>query len=199
MSTNANIRIYREDGTKTGIYCHSDGYIEFLGIVLQQYYATPDRVEKLLALGDCSSVDRNIPENPDDFMQYEEWAKAKVPDYTKGFCVPYTMWRGEKFCQSLQDAEYVYIYDERERYWIVQEEHKTHSEILDENWYGGTRSIFLIDALADPDRVRAEYWEHWKTAGVSLESCIKAAKDARADMLAERAREYDAYYRAYCD
>ena len=109
------------------------------------------------------------------------------------------MWRGEAFSQSLQDEEFVYIYDERERYWIVQSEQKIHSDILDENWFGGMRSRFLIDALADEKTVTPKNWKDWESDGVTLESCKKAAMDARADMLAERAREYDAYYRAYCD
>ena len=132
-------------------------------------------------------------------MKYEEWAQMKVPDSDTGFCVPFTMWRGEAFSQSLQDEEFVYIYDERERYWIVQSEQKIHSDILDENWFGGMRSRFLIDALADEKTVTPKNWKDWESDGVTLESCKKAAMDARADMLAEREREREAYYRAYCD
>lgn len=199
MSTRSNIRIYREDGTRTGIYCHSDGYEAYNGVILQAFYNTPEKVEALLALGDMKFIGPKIPKSPDDFMKYEEWAQMKVPDSDTGFCAPFTMWRGETFSQSLQDEEFVYIYDERERYWIVQSEQKIHSDILDENWFGGMRSRFLIDALADEKTVTPNNWKDWESDGVTLESCKKSAMDARADMLAERAREYDAYYRAYCD
>lgn len=197
MSTNANIRIYREDGSKTGIYLHSDGYIDCAGIYLQRFYSTPESVEKLLALGNLSALGRFIPEKREEFMKYDEELGHEFPDYDRDFCIPYTMWRNEAFCQSMQDAEYVYIYVERYRCWIVQEEQKIHSDILDEDWYGGMNSRFLIDAIQSD--VQEHWWKEWEKEGVTLESCIKAAHDARADMLAERAREYDAYYRAYCD
>ena len=199
MSTRSNIRIYREDGTSTGIYCHADGYESYNGVILQAFYNTPEKVEKLLALGNLSSLGPKIPESPADFMRPVEWAKSEQPDYELGYCIPYTMWRGDDFCQSLQDEEYVYIYNERERYWIVQSEQKIHSEILDESWYGGMHSRFLIDALADEKTVSPKEWHDWEPDGVTLETCKKAALDARADMLAERERERQAYYRAYCD
>lgn len=197
MSTRANIRIYREDGTKTGIYCHSDGYIENLGVILQTYYSTADRVEKLLALGHCSSVDAKIPESADDFMRYTEWAKGLYPDYDAGYCIPYTMWRGEEFGQQVCDEEYNYIFIESEACWIVQNERKVHSKILDEDWYGAYDSRFLIDAIVSD--VSEKFWGMWAEQGVTKEACIKAAKDARVELERKRAAEYEAYYRAYCD
>lgn len=199
MSTRSNIRIYREDGSKTGIYLHSDGYIACAGIYLQRFYSTPESVEKLLALGNLSALGRFIPEKREEFMKYDEELGHEFPDYDRDFCIPYTMWRNEAFCQSMQDAEYVYIYVERYRCWIVQEEQKIHSDILDEDWYGGMNSRFLIDALADEKTVTPNNWKDWESDDVTLETCKKAAHDARADMLAEREQERQAYYRAYCD
>lgn len=197
MSTNANIRIYREDGTRTGIYLHSDGYIDSAGVYLQRFYSTLESVEKLLALGNLSTIGSKIPEKAEDFMAYNEMYQHDYPDYDRDFCVPYTMWRGESFCQSLQDAEYVYIYIEHDRCWIVQEEQKIHSETLDEDWYGGAKSRFLIDAIRED--VTERWWKEWEKEGVTLESCIQAAKDARYELERQRAAEANAYYRAYCD
>ena len=193
MSTRSNIRIYREDGTRTGICCHSDGYESYNGVLLQQYYNTPEKVESLLALGDLSCLGSKIPKSSDDFM------KSERPDCESGFCIPYAMWRGETISQSFQEEEYVYTYYETGRFWIVQSEQRMHSDILDENWYGSGNSQFLIDVLADEKIVRPADWKMWESDGVSLESCKKAALDARAAILAERARQYDAYYSAYYD
>ena len=38
MSTRSNISIKRKDGTYDKIYCHSDGYLEYNGRILDTFY-----------------------------------------------------------------------------------------------------------------------------------------------------------------
>ena len=61
MSTRGLISIEDANGTCRAIYCHHDMYIEYAGLVLIENYKTKEDVEKLLALGDLSTLD-NTPE-----------------------------------------------------------------------------------------------------------------------------------------
>ena len=58
----ARSMIYKEqqDGTLKGIYCHWDGYLEYNGSILLEHYSDPDKLEKLLALGDISSLGEEL-------------------------------------------------------------------------------------------------------------------------------------------
>ena len=59
MSTHSIIGIM--DGNKcTAIYCHWDGYLECNGNILLQHYADPAKVKKLIALGNLSSLDKEL-------------------------------------------------------------------------------------------------------------------------------------------
>jgi hypothetical protein len=61
MSTRSRIAIEKQDGTVESIYCHFDGYISHNGEILQNYYSTREKMEKLIELGDISSLE-NTPE-----------------------------------------------------------------------------------------------------------------------------------------
>tara|TARA_R110001592_G_scaffold349342_1_gene644574 strand:+ start:332 stop:868 length:537 start_codon:yes stop_codon:yes gene_type:complete len=50
MSTIALISIQQKDNIKS-VYCNSDGYIEHCGILLNKYYNTFSKAEKLISLG----------------------------------------------------------------------------------------------------------------------------------------------------
>ena len=44
------------DDTILAIYCHKDGYLSNNGKILDQHYRDEDKVNELLAEGDCSSL-----------------------------------------------------------------------------------------------------------------------------------------------
>ena len=52
------------------IYCHWDGYPEYVGYMLDTYYKDHGKVEDLLALGDISSLKENI--QPTGNHSYDE-------------------------------------------------------------------------------------------------------------------------------
>ena len=56
MSTRSMIGRKNPDGTVTSIYCHHDGYPEYVGNMLLQYYNSTERCNALLCLGDISSL-----------------------------------------------------------------------------------------------------------------------------------------------
>jgi hypothetical protein len=62
MATRSTISIENTDGSVTKIYCHWDGYLDHNGRILHESYSTEDRVRELIALGDLSSLGREIGE-----------------------------------------------------------------------------------------------------------------------------------------
>jgi hypothetical protein len=59
MSTNCWIARKTQKGYEV-IYCHWDGYPERVGRILKQYYSDPKKLRKLFALGDISSLRKDI-------------------------------------------------------------------------------------------------------------------------------------------
>jgi hypothetical protein len=76
MSTRWQIAAKLGDGTYGGIYVHCDGYPEHALETLQYSYDVQERVDALIALGDCLAVDGNLQQcNP--FRATENWEHVK--------------------------------------------------------------------------------------------------------------------------
>tara|TARA_R100000231_G_scaffold40400_1_gene35244 strand:- start:605 stop:1186 length:582 start_codon:yes stop_codon:yes gene_type:complete len=56
MSTRSRIGILYQDGTVESVYCHQDGYPEYTGYFLENFYTTTKLVEILLSKGDISNI-----------------------------------------------------------------------------------------------------------------------------------------------
>lgn len=65
MATRSTIALEYADGTVDQVYCHWDGYIEHNGKILFQHYQDPFKVQKLIDLGDVSSLGSDIGEAHD--------------------------------------------------------------------------------------------------------------------------------------
>lgn len=61
------------------IYCHFDGYPEYVGYMLDTYYKDHGKVEDLLDLGDISSLNENI--QPMGNHNYDEPEKGVTVAY----------------------------------------------------------------------------------------------------------------------
>ena len=126
MSTRSNIAIKRKNGTYEKIYCHSDGYLEYNGVILDLFYKNVGKINNLLNLGDISLLGTRV--NPDQSIQHGF-------DYDKrqeGVTVAYGRDRQEtevdkkiyqnkeEFVNSFKDTwcEYVYLYDENNEKWL---------------------------------------------------------------------------------
>lgn len=126
MSTRSSIAIKRKDGTIESIYCHSDGYLEYNGALLNQYYKDPNKVNNLINLGDISCLAKRI--NPDPLLEHGF-------DYDKrqeNVVVAYGRDRDDKnvdkkihnnindYKSYLKDTwqEYAYLYDEENKKWL---------------------------------------------------------------------------------
>ena len=101
MATRSTIAKLGKDGIIKSIYCHSDGYLEHVGRVLDGHYRDESKVDELLAHGDISSLNKNIGVKI-DFMDYETRTKNEQ-------CRFYHRDRGEDlmFNEFESDIEYI--------------------------------------------------------------------------------------------
>lgn len=60
MATRGRVGIVRDDGTVASIYQHWDSYPSWLGATLLNHYKDKEKIEKLIALGDCSSIREEV-------------------------------------------------------------------------------------------------------------------------------------------
>lgn len=67
MATRSLIGKVLPDGGILSIYCHFDGYPENNGKILQDHYQDPEKVDKLISLGDLSSLAPEIGDEPHNF------------------------------------------------------------------------------------------------------------------------------------
>lgn len=120
MSTNSYIGILNPDKSVDMIYCHWDGYPEYNGRILKQYYNTEKKVRELLALGDLSVLDKEIGEKQD----------FDNPDRDKGWCLAYGRDRGESDTEAQRrvnvehakqgaHGDYLYIFDPATKKWSM--------------------------------------------------------------------------------
>lgn len=60
MSTSSTIAILKLDGTIESVYCHSDGYLSYNGIILYLYYTSPEKLKRMMEYGCMSSLAEEI-------------------------------------------------------------------------------------------------------------------------------------------
>ena len=56
MSTRSTIALEYANGTVDQVYCHHDGYLSHNGAILMKNYMDPFKVEKMMDLGELSSL-----------------------------------------------------------------------------------------------------------------------------------------------
>jgi hypothetical protein len=116
MATRSAIGFIEYDGSVTGIYCHSDGYISHVGRILKEHYNTIEKVEELLDLGDLSTLGPSIGEKaeftldaPDASKQCIAFGRDKgVPETTA-----ITFSNKQEFYYNYLNSgcEYMYLFD----------------------------------------------------------------------------------------
>jgi len=107
MGTNSHIGVMPNGGSIRGIYCHWDGFTESVGATLRKHYDTFEKVEALLALGNISSLGKELGE------------KHKFDEYIKDVCTAYGRDRGKddqeaqiyKDLKDFCEKEYNYVFD----------------------------------------------------------------------------------------
>jgi hypothetical protein len=110
MSTRSEIAIENKDGSISSIYCHSDGYLEYNGQILNNHYNSYELALSIIKQNDCSSLGETI----EDSRFYNTWrnedTKAKIFDSEYHFMCEFG---------SNIFAEYIYLF--KNDRWYVSE------------------------------------------------------------------------------
>ena len=97
MATRSTIGMLLEDGeTIRSVYCHWDGYPEGVGAVLKAFYTDEEKIDRLLSMGDISSLDQQIG-SPTERNPFD--------DRTEGITCFYGRDRGETGINALTHAD----------------------------------------------------------------------------------------------
>lgn len=81
MATRSRIGMVNKDGSITSIYCHWDGYPEYNGKILNEYYMDADKVNALMKLGDISSLAENLEPKDNEPHSFDNPVKGVVVAY----------------------------------------------------------------------------------------------------------------------
>ncbi|HEY3331952.1 MAG TPA: hypothetical protein VGK19_18110 [Capsulimonadaceae bacterium] len=140
MGTRSLIGRLNSDATVSSIYCHWDGYLSHNGAILHTQYQDADEVTALIALGNISSLGREIGDKHDLNRRHSD-PSFELELSSKGWTSAYSRDRNEplsdnkaEITASVQEyvatkpemfgAEYLYLYDARKRHgqrWGVVE------------------------------------------------------------------------------
>ena len=112
MGTRSLIGHERDDGSIVGIYCHWDGYPEWNGAILRDYYTDNEKVQRMLTLGDMSSLGREIGEKHpwdqnDNHRVCTFYGRDRNERSTSARVCPDI----KTFIDSQSDAEYIYLWN----------------------------------------------------------------------------------------
>lgn len=76
MSTRSTIAIKKKDGTIRAIYCHSDGYPEYTGAILLEYYSGYRKALKLINLESLIYVAEHVEPIFETFFCSKSWVEG---------------------------------------------------------------------------------------------------------------------------
>ena len=88
MATRSNIGIVNLDKSITGIYCHWDGYPEYVSKMLLNHYNNVDIVNGLMNLGDSSILSESLYSTT-GINLYSDNNRHTFNNPQKGVCVAY--------------------------------------------------------------------------------------------------------------
>ena len=158
MGTRSRIAVMHGDVCKS-VYCHWDGYLEHNGALLQEHYDS-SKANQLVALGDLSSLGKNIGE-AHPFSEFE--INKDAPDIdalmaaykeaeAQGWCTFYARDRGEtgtewkvahtfeEFLQQANDCDADYYYIMKDGTWYVGTTYESDVKL-------GGKLVPLVEAL----------------------------------------------------
>ena len=121
MSTRSYIGIRNSDKSIRCIYCHWDGYLENNGKILFENYKDKEKIEALLALGDLSSLDKEVapPEGVEHSFDHpaEGITVAYHRDRGEDYNAPMEFKTDEELDEAVKDvwAEFIYLWDESKK------------------------------------------------------------------------------------
>lgn len=109
MSTRWQIAAQLSDGRCGCIYVHYDGYPSYAAKVLREHYTDQDKIDSLIALGDCREVRKEIALCNTFLAKGEKWDEVR-PTYGDDLMLVALSHRHG-------DEQYLYMWDGRS--WAV--------------------------------------------------------------------------------
>lgn len=115
MSTNATIAYQAKDKVIEVIYCHWDGYPEGVGKRLKEHYTTEEKLEKLFALGDLSSLGTEPIDYPEGWKPTEVVPEDRCLSYrargdSEAETAPFTFFFLTHYFEELSPQQFNYLW-----------------------------------------------------------------------------------------
>lgn len=131
MSTRARIVFVDENNIAHSVYCHNDGYPQWVGRILKTAYNNEERIKKLISYGDmsalCTEINPvpNVPHKASSYCQpdvciFYHRDRGDEWEYTKPIEFKYTIKNMRKYIGD--DIDYTYV------------------------WHGNKWNIYLFDS-----------------------------------------------------
>ena len=127
MSTRSMIAIHQKDGDIRSVYCHWDGYLEHNGVILYNFYDTPEKVNNLIDHGAMSYLGSEIGKKHDFSKSYygctfyhrdrQEDKDIHLVKVNSGLTPYINLYKFEE--------EYNYIFVEETKTWLVKKYNDT--------------------------------------------------------------------------
>lgn len=123
MATRSSISFMNQDGQVQLIYCHSDGYLSYNGLMLFLHYQDKEKIKKMIELGDMSSLNEQVEPPAGVKHSFENRDELTTVFYGRD--------RGEdnidaRSYKDLEDyaqhgdfQEYDYLYQEKNNTWYL--------------------------------------------------------------------------------
>ena len=116
--------LFAEDRIVSSVYCHSDGYLEYTGLLLELFYSNPSEAQILATHGAISILGADLPKAVIDFtrLNTDDAYYRSLRHYTKFF--PESMYPKSEFCyrgvlKDMPMESFNYLYSEDAGIWYV--------------------------------------------------------------------------------
>ena len=141
MGTRSTIALEFADGSVQMVYCHWDGYLEYNGTILEKHWKDPFKLQKLIDLGDMSSLGKDIGTQ----HEFGERVKHDDADNFAVECTFYARDRNESDCGARKFKDYL-DYAENHQYeeyeyilrqvagkavWLVSDHGRDYTELTE--------------------------------------------------------------------
>jgi len=147
MATRSSIAVKHGNNIKA-VYCHWDGYLENVGVILSKYYNSA-KANNLVALGDISSLGTNIGE-PHEFDRLDTMCEYTEEGFRSDTNF-YMRERGEEGCEFRTFAN--------EAEWL-EEYGQEYNYLMDSGvWYVsiGTKGFVPLHEAIENAKLAGEY------------------------------------------
>lgn len=126
MATRSTIAVETQDGRIQQVYCHWDGYLDNNGKILIEHYKDWSKAIALVAMGDLSSLRKELGKKHDFDARYDadderkQWTTFYGRDRGETGCEAKTFENFEVYRQNHQYEEYEYVMRSNGE-WFVSE------------------------------------------------------------------------------